>query len=322
MHQKNMISTVALLLSTATACSEAEDESGGTLSVLLEAEDTITEGLDPGMGVENVLDGWQIRFDRYIAAVGDIRVTYATDRGVRASDADVFVVDLSRVPASGLPLWVLPGLRAGRWEFGYSLGGAVGAIRHESVAVADFDALTAADATYLIAGTLTQSGGRSCPPPSLAAPGAATPSGTSTAGQACYENPALTFEWLVPARTSFGPCELDGVPGFSVAERSTQTVAATLHGDHLTFNGFPEGDEGGVLRLIQWLADCDLNVDGAVTRDELEAVPPSALAELDARYQLGGSPIQPLDTMWTYVVAQLSTQGHMNGEGECQLTLP
>jgi len=322
MHSKNMTSTVALLLSILTACGDDGDEQSGTLSVLLEAEDTITDGLDPGEDVENVRDGWQVRFDRYIVAVGDILVRLATDSSVRANDSDVFVVDLSRVPPSGLPLWELPGLRAGRWDFGYSLASAAGAIQHESVDAANFEAMRAADATYLVAGTLTQSGGRSCPPPSLAAPGSRAASGTNAAGQICYENPTLTFEWLVPAKASFGPCELDGVPGVSVTEGGTQTVAATLHGDHLTFNGFPEGDEGGVLRLIQWLADCDLDVDGSVTRDELEAIPPSALAELDARYQLGGSPLQPLDSMWTYVVAQLSTQGHMNGEGECALTLP
>jgi hypothetical protein len=70
-------------------------------------------------------------------------------------------------------------------------------------------------------------------------------------------------------------------------------------------------------RPAQWLADCDLNLDGTVTRAELEAIAPSDLGEIDSRYQLGGSPITPLDTMWDYVVAQLKTQGHMNGEGEC-----
>src|SRR5690606_21868771 len=91
----------------------------------------------------------------------------------------------------------------------------------------------------------------------------------------------------------------------------------TLHGDHLFFNGFPEGDEGGVRRLAQWLADSDLNLDGEVTRAELERITPADLPELDERYQLGGSPLRPLDNVWTYVRAQLKTQGHMDGEGEC-----
>jgi hypothetical protein len=69
--------------------------------------------------------------------------------------------------------------------------------------------------------------------------------------------------------------------------------------------------------LAQWLADCDLNLDGTVTADELGAIAPSQLPELDDRYQLGGSPITPLDDMYDYVMSQLKTQGHFQGEGEC-----
>ena len=175
------------------------------------------------------------------------------------------------------------------------------------------------DATYLIAGTLAKSDGQSCPPPNLATPGSATPSGSSDAGQDCYDNASISFEFIANAETVFSHCGLDGIPGFSVAGGSTQTVAATIHGDHPFFNGFPEGDEGGVLRLAQWLADCDLDLDGEVTEKELKSIAPADLAEIDpVRYQLGGSPIKPLDNMWTYLIAQLKTQGHMNGEGECE----
>jgi hypothetical protein len=123
---------------------------------------------------------------------------------------------------------------------------------------------------------------------------------------------------LVPAETLFGPCQLDGVPGFAITSGETTTVAATLHGDHLFFNGFPTGDEGGIVRLAQWLADSDLDLDGEVTQVELEAIAPADLSEL-RDYSFTGSPIDPLDTMWDYVIAQLKTQGHMNGEGECQV---
>ena len=37
----------------------------------------------------------------------------------------------------------------------------------------------------------------------------------------------------------------------------------------------------------------------------------------DDRYQLGGSPITPLNDMYDYLSAQLKTQGHFQGEGEC-----
>jgi hypothetical protein len=292
----------------------------GTLSVILESEDTITAGLEPGDEVENIRDGWAVQYDKYIVAVGDIEIHRSTDESTRAHDERVFIVDLKSVPSSGLPLWELSNLDVGRWEFGYSTPGAAhGAERHESVTRSDFDEMVAADATYLIAGSSTKSDGKSCPPAALAEPGAATADGNNSAGDPCYVNPTIAFTFLATAETLFGPCELDEVPGFAIADGSTTTVAATIHGDHLFFNGFPEGDEGGVLRLAQWLADSDLDLDGEVTRDELEAIAPSSLSELDSRYQLGGSPIKPLDDMWTYVAAQLKTQGHMNGEGECRI---
>jgi hypothetical protein len=307
-----------LVLLGLAGCGEESGEGSGTLSVILESEDTITGGLDPGDEVENIKDGWQVRYEKFIVAVGDVEVYLSTDESVRAHDEDVFVVDLKSVPSSGLPLWELSDLRAGRWEFNYSTPGAAdGSSRHESVSRADFDQMRGEDATYLVAGTLTKADGQSCPPPSLAMPGSAAPVGSNAAGHDCYANPSVAFTFLASAETLFGPCELDGIPGFSIADGSTQTVAATIHGDHIVFNGFPEGDEGGILRLAQWLADCDLNLDGEVTREELETIAPSALGEIDARYQLGGSPITPLDSMWDYVVAQLKTQGHMNGEGEC-----
>jgi len=38
--------------------------------------------------------------------------------------------------------------------------------------------------------------------------------------------------------------------------------------------------------------------------------------EIDDRFQLGSPPI-PLTDAWAYVRAQLKTQGHFQGEGEC-----
>ena len=297
----------------------SEDEAGsGSLTVLLESEDVIIEGLEPGDGTENIRDGWAVGFDKFIATIGDIDVHYSTDESVEAEAGDVFVVDLTKIPAAGLALWTLDGLRAGRWEFNFRTPGAGdGSTRHDSVAQADYDEMVASDWTYLIDGVLTKADGQSCPPAALATPGSKTPNGNMSGGNACYDAPTVRFTFGATAETSFGPCEIDEVPGFAISAGGTQTVAATIHGDHLFFNGFPEGAEGGVTRLAQWLADCDLNLDGTVTRAELEAITPSQLPELDERYQLGGSLITPLNNMYDYVISQLKTQGHFQGEGEC-----
>ncbi|MCB9592520.1 MAG: hypothetical protein H6719_07290 [Sandaracinaceae bacterium] len=292
---------------------------GGTLSVILEAEDTITDGIAAGDTGAVIRDGWMVAFDSYVVVIGDIDVHLATDEGVEAEAPELYAVDLVSVSEAGLPLWTLTGLQTGRWEFNYAIGGAGdGATRHDSVPEPVFAEMVAEDATYLISGELSRPDGQSCPPSAVATPGAAVANGNTNAnGEPCYDNPTIGFRLLIPAETAFGPCEIDEVPGFAITGGGATTVAATVHGDHLFFNGFPEGDEGGVTRLAQWLADCDLNVDGEVTRAELELVAPADLAELDARFQLGGSPITPLQDMWDYVTAQVKTQGHFQGEGEC-----
>lgn len=304
----------------AAACSGEDDTGAGSLTVILESEDVIVEGLEPGEGAENIRDGWSVTFDKYVAAIGDIDVHLATDASVEAEARDVFVADLTEAPAAGLPLWTLDGLRVGRWEFNYATPlASAGAIRHDSVSQADYDEMVASGWTYFIDGVLTKSDGQSCPPAALANPGTVQSNGNSSGPNDCYAATSIRFTFGAPAETRFGPCEIDEVPGFAIAAGATQTVTTTLHGDHLFFNGFPEGDEGGIMRLAQWLADSDLNVDGVVTREELEAIAPAQLPELDARFQLGGSPITPLEDMYDYVIGQLKTQGHFQGEGECPL---
>lgn len=303
------------------ACGGGEDAGSGALNVLLEPDATITAGLDAGEADENIRDGWQVRFDQYLLAIGPIELHSARDPDLRAVAPEVFVVDLAALPESGLPLWRFDDLASGRWDFHYSTPSARGGARHDSTPEVDFARMQENDWTYLITGRITNADGRSCPPARLAsAPAQTLTAGENGAGDVCYANQAIAFSFGVPAHTVYGPCEVDGVPGASVASGGTQTVAATIHGDHLFFNGFPEGDEGGILRLAQWLADSDLDVNGVVTPEELSNILPADLVELDERYQLGGAPVNPLTDMWTYVRAQLMTQGHMDGEGECPPT--
>lgn len=318
---KHKIQIAALFSMVTFAGCTADSVGRGDLRVLVEAEDVIIDGLEPGDGVENVQDGWAVSFEQYIVALGHIDVHLSTDASVSAEADEVHVIDLSAISASGESLWSLSDLEEGRWEFNYAtLGAGDDATKHASVTDEDFERMAADDLTYLIRGTIEQTGGKSCPPASLATPpGGAVADGSNAAGDPCYAAPLVMFEFAAQAETRFGPCEVDEVPGFGVAAGSETSVAITIHGDHLFFNGFPEGGEGGVVRLAQWLADCDLDLDGNVTQAELEAISPSDLVEIDDRYQLGGSPITPLDSMWDYVRAQLKTQGHFQGEGECPI---
>ena len=303
----------------AIACDSEEEAVGtGSLTILLEAEDVILEGLEPGEDVENIRDGWGVSFDKYLVAVGNIDAHLSTDESKEVKSSDSYVVDLTQVPATGLELWSFDGLAEGRWEFNYAtVGAGDGALKHDTVEEADFDEMVSNDWTYWISGGLNKAEGQSCPPAALATPGDQMPNENMSGDNLCYDAPEVKFAFGISAETNFGPCEIDGVTGFAITDGGAQTVAATVHGDHLFFNGFPEGDEGGVRRLAQWLADCDLDLDGVVTQAELEMISPSQLPEIDDRYQLGGSPISPIDNMYMYLMAQLKTQGHYQGEGEC-----
>jgi hypothetical protein len=318
-HSKKL-ALVAALSTLVIGCADDGRLSEGSLSVLLEPEDTIVEGIAAGDSGETIQDGWSIAFAKYIVTIGHIDVHLATDESVDAEAEDTFAVDLTRLDSSGLELWTLDGLQEGRWQLSYETAGAVhGAVPHESVSMADFNSMVESDFTYLIEGTLTKSEGQSCPPSALASAGGREPNGDKSGDNDCYAAPEVHFTSGASAETLFGPCEIDEVPGFAITAGQTESIALTIHGDHIFFNGFPTGSEGGVMRLAQWLADCDLNLDGTVTREELEAITPAELPELDTeRYQLGGAPI-PIETMYDYVSAQLKTQGHFRGEGECAI---
>lgn len=315
MNTKNRalnMASISLVLAASTGCA-TED---GSLTVLLESEDVIVDGLEAGESAENIRDGWNVTFDKYVVVVGDVDLHFSSDESMEAEAEDIFAVDLTKVPSSGLELWGFDDLKAGRWEFNYSTsGGAHGALRDDSVSRNDFDEMVDNDWTYLIEGELSNEEGQSCPPASLVEPGNNESNGNESGGNECYDAARVQFAFGATAMAGYGPCEIDEVPGVSVPSGGTQTVAITIHGDHIFFNGFPEGNEGGVRREAQWLADCDLNLDGMVTQEELEAITPAQLPAVED-FQMGGAPIEPTN-MYEYIRAQLKTQGHYQGEGEC-----
>lgn len=273
----------------------------GELTVLLDAEDSITQGLEPGTGEEDIVDGWTVRFTKYVVSIGDVRLSRSAD-GLDASDPDVTVIDLAALPAGGVELASFEALSVGRWDqFVYSTPAPDGATRDESVSEADFEEMIANDWTHLIEGTLESAEGESCPPDG-----------------ACRPATSLSFRFAASVPTTFGPCEAeDGLPGATVIEGGT-TVSVTIHGDHVFFDAFPSGAEV-VERRAQWLANADTDGDDAITPEELMAIDAAALLPSET-HSLAGAEI-PIETGWDFVRAQLATQGHFQGEGECPWAL-
>jgi hypothetical protein len=287
-----------LLFSTLTACSASP---AGNASISLEAEETITDGLTPGADPENVVDGWTVTFDQFVVAIGHVHVGQQAS-GFEAHVEDTHVIDLTALPATGFELAAFEGIPTGDYdmvEFETPAATAA-AIRHESVSQADFDAMVAGGCTYLIAGSITNPAGERCPPGGACAP---------------VDADGIAFRFCIPAETVFGPCEnSDGTSALTVAANLTAPASITLHGDHLFFDSFPTGEEI-VERRAQWLANGDTNGDGETTEAELTALDAAELFTAP-EYSLAGAPSTVL-TAWDFVIAQVKTQGHWNGEGEC-----
>ncbi|MBM4291071.1 MAG: hypothetical protein FJ138_06175 [Deltaproteobacteria bacterium] len=317
---------LALAPAALLSCDDEAEEGTGVVRFVLQAEDLVTRGIAAGEGSADIRDGWAARFDSYRVALTGVELRSGAEAR-RAPES--YMVDLTRVPESGFPGWSLAGVPARRWDVWYETPLASEVPAEElAAALPDGDLTSAADEqaaatrmrseglSYLIAGALSAAGGASCPPRDLATPPpGATPTRQNERGDDCFAAAEVRFELAVGAEALYGPCELDGVPGVAVPSGGEVTVALTLHVDHMFFNGFPEGSEAGVQRLAQWLADCDLDLDGVVTMEELGRVAPAQV--LDDRFQLGGAPVSQLATMADYMRAQLMTQGHYQGEGEC-----
>lgn len=291
--------TKAIILCTALTVACAEPT--GDLTILLQAEQTITEGITAGEGPSNIVDGWSVQFSKYLVTVGDVHLERTADER-EAHDSHVWVVDLAALPPGGVELTRIEDLLAERWDvFGYATPRAnEESLRHPRVNQVDFDEMVAHGWTYLIEGSLEKASGESCPP----------------AGE-CRPASQLSFRIGADVDTVFGPCQGEGLPGVTVTESGT-AVSISIHGDHLFFDTFPSGAEI-IERRAQWLADADLDGDGLVTSEELMEVSAASLFP-STIYQLAGAPF-PIETAYDFARAQLATQGHFQGEGECPWTI-
>lgn len=260
----------------------------GELTVAIQAEDTISAGLAAGTGDEDIVDGWTVTFDKFVATFGAVHL-HPMAGGVEVQVAPSLVIDLRTVPETGRVVRT-GAIAEGRYSFEYDMPVATTDLeRDSSVSQADFDRMVAEGCSYLIAGTADN--------------------GTRT----------VDFDFCLDAEATYACSSTDGMEGILVSAGSS-TAFMTVHGDHLFFNGFPAGDEAVVMRRGGWLALVDdaTGADGTVDDGDLETTPISILPS--SEYALTGAPTvegMAITNMSLYARAQLSTQGHLNGEGEC-----
>jgi hypothetical protein len=278
----------------------------GRVQVFVQAEDTIPNGLDPGTGPETVVDGWTIRYDKFLAVVGNIHAAQSSSGAAQLADPRLFVLDMKELPPGGLVISDLHGAEATRWDIvGYDLGKADGdSVQGDGISSADFQRMVDGGLTLYIEGHITKPDGEQCLP--------AQPTD-------CVSRSEVHFAWALQTATSFDGCtNASGTAGFAVPSGGTVQVKPTIHGDHWFFTNVTQGTEQ-TQRKAQWLADADLNRDGETTLAELEAVNAALLLTPSRGYDLSGSILPAILTVRDYVEAQARTIGDWQGDGECPL---
>lgn len=279
--------SVALLAHGVAACGVGSAGTG-ELTIAIQAEDSITEGLAAGSGEEDLVDGWSVHFDRYVASFGDISLVPMRGGTPVVLAADL-VVDLTTVPETGRIVHT-GSLAEGRYAFSYAMPVVTaGQTRDASVSEEDFERMVREGCSYLIVGSAADGARR------------------------------VDFDLCLDARAEYDCASTEGMEGIVVSAGAT-TAFLTVHGDHLFFNGFPSGDEGTIVRRggLLALVDDATGGDGLVDRDDLAASPIALLPR--SEYVLTGAPTvegRVITDLALYARAQLSTQGHLDGEGEC-----
>ena len=289
MNRTNRTERLSFLLMLLAACGGGEADAG-TVRIELHAEDSITNGLSTGSDVENTKD-YAVSYSKFIVTVGNLQLGQSTS-GKHLQSETLSVVDLTRVGEQGVEIATFERVRAGQWDrFGFETATANKGVRAIEVDPGDVEQMIEHGWTYWIEGRVER-----------------TP----------REGGPVDFVLQTAVPTLFDNCELDGEPGLTVVANQTATGDITIHGDHLWFNSFPTGSEGSVERRSAWLVQADTDGDGRVSTEDLAALDATEVFTTELGYSLDGAPPGiVIDNALDFVRAQLATQGHFKGEGEC-----
>lgn len=283
----------------AVACGTSSTDGAGAgtgrVQIFVVAEDSIRNGLEPGTSGENIQDGWTIKYDRYLVAVGGSRAK-RSDTGAQIGDPAVYVLDLKNAPENGYVVAELKDVAAVRWDkFGFDIANA-------------------------------KAGMKTLPPTRQSDVDFMIQNGFSVYYEGYAEKGAdkITFKWGFAAGTSFDDCATeDGMPGFAVPTGGTVQVKPTLHGDHQYFDNVTQGVEI-TKRRAEWMKTCDADANKELTLEELKkcdvakAMPTPPYDLTAVKDQDGDGKI----TAYDYVNTQMRTFGDYQGDGECPTRAP
>ena len=295
--KKNRIvmTTFVGLLAAAAGCGDDSNGGDGNVTININPEDTITNGVDSCANTDEpdecISDGYSASWSKYIISVGFVDMAQVDGADRQTSDV-VAVAEFRNLSEAGSELTSFNGIPIGQYaEFGYQTPLLTDdAVNINQVSEDDITNMRDNDLTYIIEGQLTQ------------------------------DSDGATLDFLIEAdvQSFYFLCEGEGgSAGINVGTSGTDQI--TMHGDHIFFNGFP-ADESNVQRLAEWMwLVADTNNDGVLTRVDFEAATDLGTLYPSPPYSdLNGGPLGTITNAWDFIISQLGTQGHLNGEGECQ----
>lgn len=274
----------------------------GNAQVFVVAEESITAGIEPGAGDENMQDGWKVDYSRFLVSIGNFRAK-STQSGREVKDATVWILDLKNAPPGGYVTASFNDLEAGRFDKVGEDMPVPTATAKAATGTSEADRKLMIDGGYsvYVEGVMTKADGQSCTP------------GKPTE---CVAAKEIKFKWGFAVGTSFDDCaSAQGDTGFAVPSGGVVQIKPTIHGDHWFFSDLTEGAEI-TKRYAQYIADADQNHDGETTIDELKAVKATD-AFPTSKYKLSGGIGGAINTAWDFVQSQARTLHDFQGDGEC-----
>jgi hypothetical protein len=202
-----------------------------------------------------------------------------------------FLVSVGEISADGMPLegWFVFDLAQSSGGAGHEVGTLTvpaGLVEHLDYRVAPSRSATAGNATAADVELMNGMGW------SLRVEGTATRAAES-----------IAFAWGFDTDTAYTHCHTEQ----EVSDGGEATSQMTLHADHLFYDDLELPEPNVTFDLV---ASADAEPDGEVTPEELRAVDITGLAN----YGVGS---RDITNLWTFIAAQTSTLGHIDGEGHC-----
>jgi hypothetical protein len=276
---------LVLALGGLAACSASAGS--GTVAFTTWGEEYIEQEIPPAADGETiVVDGWTIKYSKFLVVLGNIKVQDASN-GVAAEQKGTKLVDHTK--AGKKPLVTFTNLEAKAWTH----------VSYEMVpatAATELAGATEADRALMV------QGGYSMYVEAMATKGAV----------------GKSYKWGFKTATLFDRCRAgsvdgkDGVDGVVVKNGITDTVELTIHGDHLYYDDLQSVD--AKVRFDN-IAAADADNDGVITMEELSKVKLAAIPTDKGKYGTGSA--AGISDLGAFVTALSRTVGHYRGEGEC-----